>query len=200
MNRPMSNNRRVHPSSDVSDGFSETVMIDQKDILSESSQGKNDTTSFINSSDGSSYIKLKQFKVLDPTLKRLLFFLACFGVTVNFVKETKVDVPTQDEDRVTTGKISGVSKYVKILIMFIVCALSMEVVFDLDINQSKLITEQKRSAPLLTFVIVSYSVTSLIIPIISDGFLILIGSHLFRFYSRTTATVCNGEFSIILVQ
>lgn len=195
MNRPMTNNRRVHPTGDLSDYNSDSVM-DQKEVSSQSSLGKNDTTSFNSSSDGSSYLKLKQFKKLDPTLKRLLFFLACFGVTVNFVSEKSPKIASQDgESDQTTGRINRLSKYAKILIMFIVCALSMEVVFDLDFTQSKLITEQKRSAPLLTFVIFGYSVTSLIIPIISDGFLILIGSHLFRFYSRTTATVCDGKLT-----
>lgn len=199
----MANSRRVHPISSMDNGLMQPN--DQRDIMGPPSHDKMDnidSNSSLSSSDASSYLKLKPFKMLDPTLKRLLIFLACFGVTVNFVSEKKVktnqiqQLQTQSNDQVKaseTGDISRIYMFTKIGIMFVICALSMEVVLDLDFTKSKLITEQKRAAPLLTFVIVGYSVTALIIPIISDGFLIFIGSHLFRFYSRTTTTVCNGK-------
>lgn len=205
----MAHNRRVHPMLSAGNvQLSETNKTnDQRDIISHSSHDRiinNDTTSLMSSSDGSSYLKLKPFKMLDPTLQRLLLFLACFGVTVNFVSEKKIKTnqiqQNQSNDLIreeTTSEIGRLYMFMKIGIMFVVCALSMEVVLDLDFTQSKLITEQKRAAPLLTFVIVGYSVTALIIPIISDGFLIFIGSHLFRFYSRTTTTVCNGKWSTL---
>lgn len=127
----------------------------------------------------SSYLKLRPFNKLDPTLARLLTFFNCFGLTVNFVN------PRKD------GR--NYSMYMKILVMLAIGIISGEVVYDINIRQSKLLAEQKRSTPLLTFVIVAYSWLTLVIPLFSDLSLILIGPHLFRFYSRTTATVCNGK-------
>lgn len=148
-----------------------------------------------------SYLKLQPFTKLDPTLIRLLNFLNCFGLTVNFVKK-----PSEDYSRTSNKIKNGCSslcsfgniqvsymKYLKITTMVFICAISGEVVYDVNLRQSKLLAEQKRSTPLLTFVIVFYSWLSLIIPVICNLSLIVMGSHLFRFYSRTSATICNGK-------
>lgn len=82
----------------------------------------------------------------------------------------------------------------KLVLMVFVVVLTGDVIYDMNIRQSKLLEEQRRSTPLLTFVIVSYSWLSLVIPIICDICLVIAGSHLFRFYSRTMSTVCNGSF------
>lgn len=136
----------------------------------------------------SSYLKLRPFSRLDPMLVRLLTFLNCFGLFVNF------DI--EPNDRKKSGwsyRVRRYSVYLKIALMLFIDYLIQEVVYDVNLRQSKLLAEQKRSTPLLTFVIVAYSWFSLVIPVISDLCLVLIGSHLFRFYSRTTATVCNGK-------
>lgn len=133
-----------------------------------------------------SYLKLRPFSRLDPTLIRLLTFLRCFGLTFNCEHFKRNEGKTR----------SSLNKYwrcLKIAIMLAIVGLSGEVVYDVNLRQSKLLAEQKRSTPLLTFVIVAYSWLTLMIPVICDLSLVLIGSHLFRFYSRTTATVCNGK-------
>lgn len=137
----------------------------------------------------SSYLKLRPFTRLDPTLVRLSRFLGCFGVTINTVSSKKTN---EKEGWKKNWEIY--SKWIKIAMMMSICIISSEVVYDVNLRQSKLLAEQKRSTPLLTFVIVAYSWLTLIIPIICDLSLVLIGSHLFRFYSRTTATVCGGVF------
>lgn len=137
----------------------------------------------------SSYLKLRPFSRLDPMLVRLLTFLNCFGLFVNF------DIEQSDRKKSRWWcSLNRISVYLKIALMLLVDYLIQEVVYDVNLRQSKLLAEQKRSTPLLTFVIVAYSWFTLIIPVISDLCLVLIGSHLFRFYSRTTATVCNGKY------
>jgi len=132
----------------------------------------------------SSYLKLKPFSRMDPTLVRLMTFLGCFGLTFD----------CGDPGRRSKGK-RLINTYMKTTLMILIVLLSGEVVYDVNIRQSKLLAEQKRSTPLLTFVIVAYSWLTLVIPFICDVSLMLIGSYLFRFYSRTTATVCNGEYN-----
>lgn len=147
----------------------------------------------------SSYLKLKPFSKLDPTLMRLLAFLNCFGLTVNFGPSSAAAVTAASAGQTKwQGKqessYSTYSRYFKIILTLSVAVITGEVVYDVNLRQSKLLAEQKRSTPLLTFVIVAYSWLTLVIPFVCDISLILIGSHLFRFYSRTTATVCNGMF------
>lgn len=144
-----------------------------------------DTVSFVSASDESAYLKLKQFSKLDPTLEKLLIFLNCFGLTINFVH------PKTDQSK--KNKRSNIWILLKIFIVAAICAISLDVSIALNLSQSKLLSEQKRAAPLLTFVIVAYSLSTIMIPIICDSFLIIAGSNLFRFYSRTTATVCDGK-------
>lgn len=135
----------------------------------------------------SSYLKLRPFSRLDPTIVRLLTFLNCFGLFVNFEQAT-------NNSRLSKSLTNNsFVNYFKICLMVFIMIVSGEVVYDVNLRQSKLLAEQKRSTPLLTFVIVAYSWLSLVIPIICDLSLLFIGSLLFRFYSRTTATVCNGK-------
>lgn len=131
----------------------------------------------------SSYLKLKPFTRLDPALERLLTFLNCFGLTVNFVKR----------ERGRDNRLDGYIKLMKVSFILLVALVTGEVVYDVNLRQSKLLAEQKRSTPLLTFVIVAYSWLTLLIPIACDLSLVMIGTPLFRFYSRTKATVCNGK-------
>lgn len=131
----------------------------------------------------SSYLKLKPFTRLDPALKRLLTFLNCFGLTVNF----------EGGRQGRSDKLGGYLNLMKVTFMLLVTLITGEVVYDVNLRQSKLLEEQKRSTPLLTFVIVAYSWLTLLIPVICDLSLVAIGTRLFRFYSRTKATVCNGE-------
>lgn len=138
----------------------------------------------------SSYLKLKPFSRLDPTLLRLLKFLECFGLTVISCSKLAGDARRQDKD---AGR--DCSRYLRVALTLVVAVVTSEVVYDVNLRQSRLLAEQKRSTPLLTFVIVVYSWLTLVIPLICDVSLIFIGPYLFRFYSRTTATVCNGEFS-----
>jgi hypothetical protein len=133
----------------------------------------------------SSYLKLKPFSRLDPTLVRLLKFLECFGL---FVCTPDAHRPQGSYD----GR--GCSRFFRTIITLLIAVITSEVVYDVNLRQSRLLAEQKRSTPLLTFVIVLYSWLTLVIPIICDISLIFIGPYLFRFYSRTTATVCNGTF------
>lgn len=143
----------------------------------------------------SSYLKLRPFTKLDPTSVRLLNFLTCFGLTVNFDSRSKVnDAFLSSGFSSSRFTLSNYTKYLKILIMICIVVISGEVVYDVNLRQSKLLAEQKRSTPLLTFVIVAYSWMSLVIPVLCDISLLFIGSLLFRFYSRTTATVCNGIY------
>lgn len=138
--------------------------------------------------DNTPYLRLKQFSSLDPTLKKLLVFLNCFGLTVNFVQ------PRKHAEQAEGRGSRWFTNYLKILTVIVVSALSLDVAIALNLSQSKLLSEQKRAAPLLTFVIVAYSVSTVLIPAICNLFLVYAGSHLFRFYSRTTATVCDGQF------
>lgn len=164
-------------------------------------ESPNDTDS-LNALDinDSSYLKLKPFTRLDPTLVRLSTFLNCFGLSVDFDRcdDNDTTKPCYD-DKSSKFVYLGINPrgktafYLKLLILIGIGVISGEVVYDINFRQSKLLAEQKRSTPLLTFVIVAYSWLSLIIPIISDLSLITTGSYLFRFYSRTTATVCNGK-------
>lgn len=133
-----------------------------------------------------SYLKLKPFRQLDPTLVRLLTFLSCFGITVDY-GNSSIDK--------RGSRTYNYAKFMKISFMILVGYVSGEVVYNINLQQSKLLAEQKRSTPLLTFVIISYSWLTIIIPVICDLSLVLFGSHLFRFYSRTTATVCDGKFA-----
>lgn len=136
----------------------------------------------------SSYLKLKPFSRLDPTLVRLLKFLECFGLTVSSSPKLASEGLKQDP-----GRGHDYSRYIRVAITLLVAVVTSEVVYDVNLRQSRLLAEQKRSTPLLTFVIVVYSWLTLVIPLICDISLIFIGPYLFRFYSRTTATVCNGE-------
>lgn len=141
--------------------------------------------------DDSSYLKLKPFTKLDPTLERLITFLNCFGITVNYKSsfdraERRKKLPFANERKY--------SYYLSIAATMFIIVLTGEVVYDVNLRQSKLLAEQKRSTPLLTSVIVAYSWLTLVIPIICDINLMMMGSHLFCFYSRTTATICNGEY------
>lgn len=133
-----------------------------------------------------SYLKLRPFSRLDPTLIRLLAFLSWFGLTFNCEHSKRGGKKARQW-------LYSYWRYFKIAVMLIIVGISGEVVYDVNLRQSKLLAEQKRSTPLLTFVIVAYSWLTLIIPVICDISLVLIGSHLFRFYSRTTSTVCNGK-------
>lgn len=133
-----------------------------------------------------SYLKLRPFSRLDPTLVRLLTFLNCFGLTFN------CETYRRNEKKANSW-LHRYWGYLKIALMLVIVGISGEVVYDVNLRQSKLLAEQKRSTPLLTFVIVAYSWLTLVIPVICDLSLVLIGSHLFRFYSRTTSTVCNGK-------
>lgn len=139
--------------------------------------------------DESSYLKLKPFSKLDPTLKRLITFLKCFGITANH--DSLAFKPDSMKER--NGNRSY-SNYLWISATLFIIVITGEVVYDVNLRQSKLLAEQKRSTPLLTSVIVAYSWLTLVIPIICDFNLMLIGSHLFCFYSRTTATICNGKY------
>lgn len=145
----------------------------------------------------SSYLKLKPFTKLDPTLVRLLMFLNCFGLTINFGTPLSSSVPSK-QTKWSRGNAESnynvYSRYMKIALTLTVAVITGEVVYDVNLRQSKLLAEQKRSTPLLTFVIVAYSWLTVVIPFVCNISLILIGSHLFSFYSRTTATVCNGMF------
>lgn len=193
----------ISESSNTSDAIhnstsSLVVAADIREYSSTSSKDLNDydSLSTVNLEE-SSYLKLKPFTRLDPTLMRLLTFLNCFGLTVNFGPR-----PTTAEER--SKWISGnssyrYSKYMKIALTLSVAVITGEVVYDVNLRQSKLLAEQKRSTPLLTFVIVAYSWLTLVIPFICDMSLILLGSHLFRFYSRTTATVCNGRCQMFFI-
>lgn len=190
----MVNNNRVKPlpDSNTIDNFRDTSATDRLSDLQEISRSSSkdlDSLSTVGLEE-TSYLKLRPFSRLDPTLLRLLSFLNCFGLTVNFVNERN-----DDKQRSSTSRYSI---YLKIALMTVVCITSGEVVYDVNLRQSKLLAEQKRSTPLLTFVIVFYSWLTLVIPIICDFSLVIIGSHLFRFYSRTTATVCNGEYQTSL--
>lgn len=133
-----------------------------------------------------SYLKLRPFSRLDPTLVRLLNFLNCFGLTFNCESYKR-------NEKKANSWVHRYWGYLKIVFMLVIVGISGEVVYDVNLRQSKLLAEQKRSTPLLTFVIVAYSWLTLVIPVICDLSLVLIGSHLFRFYSRTTSTVCNGK-------
>lgn len=136
--------------------------------------------------EDSSYLKLRPFTRLDPSLERLLIFLNCFGLTVSC---KTVDSRTS----ISRRRLDFYLKISKIIFMFSVALITGEVVYDVNLRQSKLLAEQKRSTPLLTFVIVAYSWLTIVIPFVCNLSLIIIGSRLFRFYSRTTATVCNGK-------
>lgn len=140
--------------------------------------------------DESSYLKLRPFKELDPTLERLIKFLKCFGITVNY----DPSIARKDGKKKLPGtKERKLSYYFWTAATMIIIVLTGEVVYDVNLRQSKLLAEQKRSTPLLTSVIVAYSWLTLVIPIICDINLMIMGSHLFCFYSRTTATICNGK-------
>lgn len=175
--------RRIRPLSSPSDNQD----ADGSGMSSKSSTDgilKNqESTSYVSNSDASSYLKLKPFTALDPTLRKLLVFLNCFGLTINYIHSDSVD----------RRNVSNISKYLKVSIVMIVSVLSLDVAMGLNVKHSKLLSEQKRAAPLLTFVIVAYSVSTIMLPIICSIFLMIAGSHLFRFYSRTTATVCDGK-------
>jgi len=153
----------------------------------------------------SSYLKLRPFIRLDSTLVRLIKFLKFFGIFFN-LQPTLVDI--QDDSRangdariipagaankrITKRTIFG-ARSLPMMMTLCVALVTAETVYDVNLRQSKLLAEQKRSTPLLTFVIVAYSWLTLVIPIICDISLVLISPHLFCFYSRTTSTVCNGE-------
>lgn len=184
----MVNNSRVTPLVDSTNDSSSSGLLraTSRQNSTFSAREINDLDSISTVAwDETSYLKLKPFEKLDPTLKRLLTFLDCFGLTVNFVHAGR-----GNKNKRWSAKLD---KYLKILLITIVGVLSGEVAYDVNIRQSKLLEEQKRSTPLLTFVIVFYSWLTLIIPFICDISLIFIGTYLFRFYSRTTATVCNGK-------
>lgn len=149
----------------------------------------NDIDSISTTGMEESYLKLKPFTKLDPSLVRLLSFLGYFGLTVNIDLSLKSDKTIKRANPTTILK-----SFLRLLCMLVIGVLSAEVVYDVNLRQSKLLVEQKRSTPLLTFVIVAYSWLTLVIPLICDLSLVLIGSNLFRFYSRTTSTVCNGIF------
>lgn len=136
----------------------------------------------------SEFLKLKPFSRIDPTLMRLLRFLQFYGL---FPNTDLNDSPTQSGG---SGRPRNYVRYLRVILTLAVAILTSEVVYDVNLRQSKLLAEQKRSTPLLTFVIVAYSWLTLVIPLICDISLIMIGPYLFRFYSRTTSTVCNGEF------
>lgn len=179
---------RVQPILD-SANTSEAICIASSQNSRSSSKEVNDLDSLSTVGlEESSYLKLRPFSRLDPTLVRLLRFLSCFGLTVNFEsKET-------NSNRSWSETKNKSSMYMKIAFMALIGVISGEVVYDVNLRQSKLLAEQKRSTPLLTFVIVAYSWLTLVIPVICDFSLVFTGSHLFRFYSRTTATVCNGKY------
>lgn len=190
----MVNNSRVTPLSDSTSNINTLDVLSSTSRKNSSSSAKeiNDVDSLSTVAwDETSYLKLKPFEKLDPTLKRLLTFLDCFGLNVNFVRTGR-----GSKSRKWSAKLD---RYFKILIIIIVGVLSGEVVYDVNIRQSKLLAEQKRSTPLLTFVIVFYSWLTLIIPFICDICLIFMGPYLFRFYSRTTSTVCNGKCEAVEV-
>jgi len=152
----------------------------------------------------SSYLKLRPFTRLDPTLVRLVKFFRVLGIFLNLQTSAIKGQPVTRNNgkRASLSKVSTEeilkrtifgTRSVPLLITLSVALLTGEVVYDVNVRQSKLLAEQKRSTPLLTFVIVAYSWLTLVIPIICDFSLVLTAPHLFRFYSRTTATVCNGE-------
>lgn len=137
--------------------------------------------------------KQKSSIQIDPTLKRLLRFLNLFGLIVDF------DLVSKGPSKQKIVRQSCLRQYsilCKILVTILVGLISSEVVYDINMRQSKLLAEQKRSTPLLTFVIVSYSWLTLIIPYVCSLCLITIGSHLFKFYSKTTAKICNGKLTL----
>lgn len=184
----MVNNSRVTPLVDSTNGSSSSSFnrATSRQNSTSSVREVNDLDSLSTVAlDETSYLKLKPFEKLDPSLKRLLTFLDFFGLTVNFVHAGR-----GDKNKRWSAKLD---KFFKIFLVTIVGVMSGEVVYDVNIRQSKLLAEQKRSTPLLTFVIVFYSWLTLIIPFICDISLVFIGTYLFRFYSRTMATVCNGK-------
>lgn len=186
----MVNNSKVKPLTDSTDSLNTLGGFKSKSNLSQNSTSSNRELNDLDSLstivfDETSYLKLKPFSKLDPTLGRLLTFLNCFGLNVNFV-----NIRADKRE----GCCANLEKYLKITVVVLICLISGEVVYDVNVRQSKLLAEQKRSTPLLTFVIVFYSWLSLIIPVICDISLILVGTQLFTFYSRTTSTVCNGKY------
>lgn len=224
---------RVRPisSSDINNGVNESsIVVPSGEESNTSSSVKDfndiDSISTVNLEE-SSYLKLKPFSRLDPTLVRLINFLKCFGILVNLDSRTNNSLqlqhqqlhhrlrPTSTQNSTAGSQVSiserrdsvkwqpsstgprATTRYLRVLITLAVVIITGEVVYDVNLRQSKLLAEQKRSTPLLTFVIVAYSWLTLVIPIFCDISLILIGPHLFRFYSRTTSTVCNGECRLI---
>lgn len=191
----MVNSSRIKPlsvSSNTSDVVASVISLtsspELRPVSISSSKDINDLDSISTVGlEELSYLKLRPFSRLDPTLIRLLNFLKYFGLTFN-CEHRKIN------DKKTRSWLNDYWRYFRVLLMLIIVGISGEVVYDVNLRQSKLLAEQKRSTPLLTFVIVAYSWLTLIIPVICDLSLLLIGSHLFRFYSRTTSTVCNGKF------
>lgn len=184
---------KIQPLNDINDNDNkQSQSIDNNitnDYLSQKDVTDLDSLSTVGLEE-SSYLKLRPFSRLDPTIVRLLTFLNCFGLFVNFSQSTN---RRMSRFSLSSSNIHCYSNYLKIFLMILIIIVSGEVVYDVNLRQSKLLAEQKRSTPLLTFVIVAYSWLSLVIPIICDLSLLFIGSLLFRFYSRTTATVCNGK-------
>lgn len=197
----MITSNKVTPFSQVSRNFDGNSSVASlageaefaRDSSRSSSREANDLDSLSAAGiEDSSYLKLKPFSKLDPTLVRLLRFLDIFGLTVNIDESLRHDKKSVE----SVSKTRFFKRYLRLTLLLFVGVLSAEVVYDVNLRQSKLLVEQKRSTPLLTFVIVAYSWLTLVIPLICDLSLVLIGSNLFRFYSRTTATVCNGEYQL----
>lgn len=193
----MVNSNRVKPTANPSIRSArqarEANLISDYDTRPSSSSSRDNVAGLDSVSSTSldeiSYSKLKEFNALDPSLGRLLLFLNCFGLTVNFVR------PSGKNWRRRSSNIFHIlSVCIKITILVSISVISTQVVYDANLRQSKLLAEQKRAAPLMTFIILAYSWSSIVIPAISSFFLVLIGSHLFRFHSRTMATVCDGKF------
>lgn len=194
---------RVRPISDLQNNSGATYnsassLVGAVGLRQDSSTSSKDFEDFDSLStvnlEELSYLKLKPFSKLDPTIVRLFNFLNCFGLTVDLRAKTNAQESRSNWDSSSsTGSGSDYSRYLRMIITVVVVIITGEVVYDINLRQSKLLIEQKRSTPLLTFVIVAYSWLTLIIPIFCDIMLMSMGSHLFRFYSRTTATVCNGK-------
>lgn len=131
---------------------------------------------------------------LDPALQRLLTFFGCFGLFLNI---------EFDKDKRSTSDNTGQNRFKSwssLIKVFITCAMSItsgDIVYAINLRQSKLVAEQKRSTPLLTFCIVAYTWLSLIVPYICIFSLMTNGSRLFRFYNKTTAKVFNGLYQTI---
>lgn len=125
-------------------------------------------------------VQLKEAALADPkedlNLKKLNTFLGLFGCFIDFRYGSKL------------------KNWLKALTIFSITVICSDTIYDINLRQSKLLAEQKRSTPLLTFMIVLYSLTSFIALPVCDLYLMYNSSRLFRFYNKTIARLCNGKF------